>query len=146
MPTTELDVRPMPPAQRHTTIFARLGELTAGDTLRLVNDHDPKPLRYQLDAEHPGEFRWSPAETGPERWVVDITSRAHVVDARPVIAGGGEPFELIMAAAAAVGEDEVLVVLAPFDPIPLQGVLAEQGFRFVSDQLGPDDWRTTFLR
>lgn len=66
--------------------------------------------------------------------MVDIVSRARVVDARPVLAAGGEPFAEIMNAAA-VGGDEVLVVHAPFEPVPLEGVLGEQGFAFVADQL-----------
>ena len=52
-----LDVRPMPPRVRHETIFERIDRLTSGETLRLVNDHDPVPLRYQLDATRPGKFR-----------------------------------------------------------------------------------------
>ncbi len=44
-----LDVRPMATKVRHETIFDRIDELTTGETLRLVNDHDPAPLRYQLD-------------------------------------------------------------------------------------------------
>lgn len=143
---TELDLRPLPPAQRHATIFSHLDEMGVGDTLRLVNDHDPKPLWYQLEAERSGQFHWTVVESGPERWVIEIVARAVVVDARPVIASGGEPFEMIMDAAARLVDDQVLVVRAPFDPVPLQGVLGEQGFGYVSDQLGPDDWRTTFVR
>jgi uncharacterized protein (DUF2249 family) len=78
--------------------------------------------------------------------VVDITGRAHVVDARPVLAAGGEPFDQIMAAADRVREGEVLVVLAPFEPVPLEGVLAEQGFSFVADELEDGDWRVRFSR
>ena len=43
-----LDVREMPPRQRHPTIFSQLDALNSGDILRLVNDHDPSPLCYQL--------------------------------------------------------------------------------------------------
>jgi uncharacterized protein (DUF2249 family) len=146
MATTEIDVRRLAPAQRHPLIFSHLGTLATGDTLRLVNDHDPKPLRYQLEAEHPGQFRWDPVEAGPSVWKVDITSKARVVDARPVIAAGGEPFDAIMRAADDVADDEILVVLSPFEPVPLQGVLAERGFQWVSDEIAPGDWRTTFLR
>ncbi|MGH9133438.1 MAG: DUF2249 domain-containing protein [Ilumatobacteraceae bacterium] len=146
MSTDQLDLRPLPPRDRHSLIFSRLDGLAARDTLRLVNDHDPKPLRYQLDAERPDQFRWEVIESGPDVWVIDITSRARVVDARPILAGGEEPFATIMDAADAVGDDEILVVYAPFEPVPLQGVLTEQGFRFVSDQLPGGDWRTTFLR
>ncbi len=141
-----LDVRPMPPRDRHETIFERLDALDTGETLRLVNDHDPAPLRYQLEATRPDQFRWEYVEEGPEEWAVDITKTARVVDARPTLAAGGEPFDEIMAAAAQVGEGEVLVVYAPFEPVPLEGVLGEQGFRYVADQIDGGDWRVTFRR
>ena len=111
-----------------------------------MNDHDPAPLRYQLEATRPDQFRWEYVEKGPEEWAVDITKTARVVDARPTLAAGGEPFDEIMAAAAQVGEGEVLVVYAPFEPVPLKGVLGEQGFRYVADQIDGGDWRVTFRR
>ncbi|HEX2849799.1 MAG TPA: DUF2249 domain-containing protein [Acidimicrobiales bacterium] len=86
-----LDVRPLPPRIRHETIFERLGALEVGATLRLVNDHDPVPLRYQLDATRPGEFRWSYVDQGPEEWAVDISRE---VDGEPptVTPAGGVTF------------------------------------------------------
>jgi len=141
-----LDVRPLPPRERHEQIFRALDELGTGRTVRLVNDHDPKPLRYQLDAERPSQFRWETVEAGPERWAIDITARARVVDARPILARGEEPFAEIMDAAERVGDDEVLVVYAPFEPVPLEGVLGEQGFRYIADELDGGDWRVTFAR
>ena len=141
-----LDVRPMPPRARHETIFERLDGLGAGETLRLVNDHDPAPLRYQLDATRPGQFRWDYVARGPEEWAIDITSTARVVDARPTLAAGGEPFAEIMDAAAQVGDGEVLVVYAPFEPVPLEGVLGEHGFRHAAEPLDAGDWRVTFRR
>jgi uncharacterized protein (DUF2249 family) len=147
MPTaTVLDVRPMPPRVRHETIFARLDELSTGATLRLVNDHDPLPLRYQLDATRPAQFTWTYVEQGPEEWAVDITSVARVIDARPIIAAGDEPFAAIMEAAEQVGDGEVLVVYAPFEPVPLEGVLGGQGFTVAADHLDGGDWRVTFTR
>lgn len=141
-----LDVRPFPPRVRHETIFEHLDNLATGQTLRLVNDHDPAPLRYQLDATRPAQFRWEYVESGPEEWAIDITSTARVVDARPTLAAGGEPFAEIMDAAAQVEDGEALVVYAPFDPVPLEGVLGEQGFTYVADQLESGDWRVTFQR
>lgn len=146
MTTDTLDVRPLPPPERHALIFSRLDALDPGDTLRLVNDHDPKPLRYQLEAERPNHFTWDYVAEGPDEWSVDITSRARIVDARPILADGGEPFDTIMNAADAVGEGDVLVVYAPFEPVPLEGVLGEQGFTYVADELEGGDWRVTFSR
>jgi uncharacterized protein (DUF2249 family) len=68
------------------------------------------------------------------------------VDARPIIAAGDEPFETIMSAVSSLGADEALVVLAPFEPVPLEGVLSSQGFAYEVEDLGEGDWQVTFRR
>ncbi|HZC06267.1 MAG TPA: DUF2249 domain-containing protein [Ktedonobacterales bacterium] len=65
-----LDVRTLPPARRHTVIFERFEALPVGGSFTIINDHDPKPLRYQLVAEYPGELLWEYIEQGPEVWRV----------------------------------------------------------------------------
>lgn len=68
----ELDVRVIPPAQKHTTIFGRYHGLEAGQSFTLVNDHDPKPLYYNFNAEFAGLFEWEYLESGPKVWRVRI--------------------------------------------------------------------------
>ena len=68
------------------------------------------------------------------------------VDARPIIAAGDEPFETIMSAAASLTDGEDLVILAPFEPVPLEGVLSSQGFTYEAEDLGGGDWQVTFRR
>lgn len=68
------------------------------------------------------------------------------VDARPIIAAGDEPFETIMAAASSLADGEELVVQAPFEPVPLEGVLSSQGFTYETEELGGGDWQVTFRR
>ncbi|HEY9450713.1 MAG TPA: DUF2249 domain-containing protein, partial [Gemmatimonadaceae bacterium] len=74
MPTEDrvLDVRPETPRRRHEIIFDEFAKLKPGSAYILVNDHDPKPLWYQFDAEHAGEFTWDSIEAGPEVWRVRI--------------------------------------------------------------------------
>jgi uncharacterized protein (DUF2249 family) len=67
-----LDVRAEPPARRHDLIFEHYDALEPGAGFVLVNDHDPKPLRYQFEAEHTGQFSWDYLEQGPEVWRVRI--------------------------------------------------------------------------
>ena len=67
-----LDVRTEPPARRHTLIFETYHALDPGSAFELVNDHDPKPLYYQFDAEHKDQFTWDYLEEGPEVWRVRI--------------------------------------------------------------------------
>lgn len=69
----ELDIRSTPPAKRHPMIFEWFDNLAQGEGFILVNDHDPKPLFYQFQAERSGEFGWEYLESGPETWRVRIS-------------------------------------------------------------------------
>ena len=68
----ELDVRPLPPAQRHALIFRKFDALQPGQAFTLINDHDPKPLYYQLNFEYRGSLVWDYIEQGPEVWRVNV--------------------------------------------------------------------------
>ncbi len=68
----ELDLRSLPPFERHNKIFALWESLKPGQSLRIINDHDPKPLHYQFQAEQTGKFEWHYEERGPKDWKVRI--------------------------------------------------------------------------
>jgi uncharacterized protein (DUF2249 family) len=68
-----VDVREVPPAQRHPKIFGAFEDLVSGQSFELVNDHDPKPLYYQFQAERTGQFQWTYLEQGPTVWRVEIS-------------------------------------------------------------------------
>ena len=83
-----LDVRTIAPPQRHPMIFQRFVALPVGEAFILINDHDPKPLYYQLSFEYSGQLGWEYLEQGPEVWRVRIsrtaaTGRAHPISLRP---------------------------------------------------------------
>jgi uncharacterized protein (DUF2249 family) len=67
-----IDVRTLVPMERHRKIFELCDKLTPGNSFVLVNDHDPKPLYYQLEAEYPKQFSWDYLERGPVAWRVQI--------------------------------------------------------------------------
>lgn len=69
---TILDIRSLPPMQRHPLIFQQFESLGNGETFVLVNDHDPKPLFYQFQAERTNQFSWEYLEQGPKDWRVRI--------------------------------------------------------------------------
>jgi regulator of cell morphogenesis and NO signaling len=70
-----LNVTLLEPRQKHPTIFVRFDELVAGESLTIHNDHDPKPLYYQLIGERGNIFNWEYLEQGPEWWKVRITKK-----------------------------------------------------------------------
>jgi uncharacterized protein (DUF2249 family) len=67
-----LDLRPMPPFERHEKIFKIWDSLQSGETLRIVNDHNPKPLHYQFEAEYKEKYVWEYEQEGPKDWIVKI--------------------------------------------------------------------------
>lgn len=70
-----LNVTLLEPKQKHPTIFARYDELMEGESLTIHNDHDPKPLYYQLMGERGNVFTWEYLEEGPEWWKIKIRKR-----------------------------------------------------------------------
>jgi len=75
----ELDVRDRPPAQRHEAIFQAYADLEAGTGFVLVNDHDPKPLYHQFEAEAGPEFRWEYRQKEPGEFRV-LIGKSDAVD------------------------------------------------------------------
>ncbi|MFQ5737177.1 MAG: DUF2249 domain-containing protein [Thermodesulfobacteriota bacterium] len=70
-----LNVRELVPKERHPKIFDTFKALAPGESFILVNDHEPRPLLYQFQNEHDGEFEWWYLEQGPEVWRVVIERR-----------------------------------------------------------------------
>ena len=70
--TAVIDVREVMPRDRHALIFNTFAALAPGAAFILLNDHDPRPLKYQFAAEHEGQYSWEYLESGPERWRVRI--------------------------------------------------------------------------
>lgn len=85
----------------------------------------------------------SPVGPGAE---ADGDGEDRVFDARPLIAAGVEPFGQIMDAVSELREGQDLVILAPFEPVPLEGVLGSQGFTHDAQELGGGTWSVRFSR
>jgi regulator of cell morphogenesis and NO signaling len=68
----ELNVTLIQPKLKHPTIFQHFDALKPGEAFRILNDHDPKPLYYQLIAERGNIFSWDYLEKGPQWWKVQI--------------------------------------------------------------------------
>ncbi|MCL4783155.1 MAG: DUF2249 domain-containing protein [Bryobacterales bacterium] len=73
MPNEVLDLRPLPPPQRHGLVFATFDALKLNDSFILINDHDPNPLRMQMDFMRHGEMGWEYLERGPVDFRIQVT-------------------------------------------------------------------------
>lgn len=150
-----LDVTKLPPAIKHGTIFERIAKLQGGESLIIHNDHDPKPLRYHLEAEHGDAYGWEYLEQGPACWKVKITRR---------IAGAGQGGENILDVTQlaprekhptifsryhALDKGQSLTLHNDHDPRPLYYQMqGEMGDVFIWEYLeqGPKWWRVKITK
>jgi uncharacterized protein (DUF2249 family) len=75
-----------------------------------------------------------------------MSNRVVTLDVREDIKRGREPFSRIMRAVGGLGDKEDLLLIAPFEPKPLFGVLAQQGFSHSAKVLDGGDWEVLFSR
>jgi regulator of cell morphogenesis and NO signaling len=68
-----LNVTLLEPRLKHPTIFKHFDALNHGEAFQILNDHDPKPLYYQMIAERGPVFAWEYLQQGPQWWQVQIT-------------------------------------------------------------------------
>lgn len=66
-----INVPMLEPRQKHPTIFRHFDSIKSGEAFIINNDHDPKPLYYQMIAERGNIFTWEYLEKGPV-WRVKI--------------------------------------------------------------------------
>lgn len=76
MASIELDIRMVPPREKHPAIFRTFDNLAKGEAFTLINDHDPFPLRHQFEATRAGQYEWTYVEKGPAVWRVLIGKAA----------------------------------------------------------------------
>ena len=75
-----------------------------------------------------------------------MSSEIVTLDVRDDLQRGREPFSRIMGTVAQLRPDEKLRLVAPFEPVPLFAVLAQQGFTHSARQIANGDWEVLFER
>lgn len=83
-----IDVRQIAPRERHALVFETFDQLPPGESLLLVNDHDPVPLHYQFQDRSAGQFGWDYLEAGPALWRVQISKTPTQATANSAAGGG----------------------------------------------------------
>ena len=59
--------------------YKAFADIKQGEAFEFVNDHDPKPLYYQMEAESKEPFLWEYLQNGPEEWKVRVIKTNRVV-------------------------------------------------------------------
>jgi uncharacterized protein (DUF2249 family) len=67
-----IDVRQIAPRLRHDLLLKLFDNLDSESSLQIMSDHDPRPLRFQLETLHGARCAWSYLEQGPDLWRVRL--------------------------------------------------------------------------
>lgn len=149
-----LNVTLLEPRLKHPTVFQYFDALSAGENFVIENDHDPKPLYYELLAERGNIFTWEYLEKGPEWFVVQIaknpTEESHdiqTLDVTQLEPRMKHPTVFKYFDALAAGE--AFVIENDHDPKPLYyELLAERGNIFTWEYLeqGPEWYKVKIAK
>ena len=69
----EIDVREVERPRRHPLVFAKFDALKVGESLILINDHDPIPLHGQMEAMRPQQLTWEYIVREPGMFRIRVT-------------------------------------------------------------------------
>ncbi len=120
---------------------ARMAGVPAADLLRVLGE----ALGETVQAD---DARPVPAEPAPRPPALAGLGEARLVrlDVREDLRRGQEPLGRIMAAVKGLAPGQVLVVRAPFEPVPLYDVLGRRGLAHWTERQADDDWSVWFYR
>lgn len=143
------------PALKHPTVFEKFDSLQPGEAFMIVNDHDPIPLFYELQAEREAGFDWNKLENGPVEWKVEIRKKGaaqpvkepQVLDVTQLEPRMKHP--TIFRLFDNLQPGETLIIHNDHDPKPLYyQLIAERGniFQWTYLEKGPEDWKVAIRR
>lgn len=122
-----------------------MGELATLADIAEIISIDIKDVLTVVNARRPDACVRAFRDVAPEArppWMADFDAqRAAVVDVRPLIAAGHEPFAAIMGCVATMPAGGSLIIDAPFNPLPLRRILGNKGVMTYGERLGGDHWR-----
>jgi uncharacterized protein (DUF2249 family)/quercetin dioxygenase-like cupin family protein len=88
----DLDLRQTPRDRRHMIVFHAFDRLPVGESFFIVNDHDPRPLRAQMEELLPGELSWAYELKGPYQFRIKVSRiAARAVQAPETVLAGNAP-------------------------------------------------------
>lgn len=70
--TETIDLRKIPYFGRTDEVLVLWRKIKPGQSLKIINDHDPKPLYYQFEMQQHGRFEWHNIREGARKWVIKI--------------------------------------------------------------------------
>ena len=82
--SSALDLRSTPTWERHKLVFGAFSDLQDDETLHLIYDYEPRPLRRRFESQFSQQFVWTQRRLARERWEISLRKLAVPGDARSI--------------------------------------------------------------
>lgn len=104
-----------------------------------------QPLGFRIGSDAVGE---APAQAAPMPAFMKQLKPSDVVDldVRPILAGGEDPFNLILKKVGELQAGQALRIINDFDPVPLVQLLGKRGFETYGEVLQGGVFHTYFFK
>lgn len=119
-------------------------ELRLDDVARMIDLPLPALLKI-ADGGEPEDAAMAADEPLASGWL-DQESSSTVLNLRPVFEAGFEPLMLILGEVSKLAADDVLVLEAPFHPLPLRRLLRGRGFESFAREVPGGSWQVALRR
>lgn len=63
------------PVDEDRILFETLDSLQMGESIEIIDNHDPSSLYEELQAYRPNEFEWNCIEEGPDTWKISVEKK-----------------------------------------------------------------------
>lgn len=130
----EIDVRDLKPHRRHDVLTTIFGDLGPAEAVVLINDHDPKPLYYELRSMYGDVIEWEYVTQEAGEWIIAIEKTsatsghdgtvATTFDVRDI--PKPERHATIQHRYGMLPTGETMEIIAPHEPISLRNEFEER--------------------
>ncbi len=107
---------------------AHIGKIDVNDFLRRLEE-------YGFEVEYPTGKTHNTIEN--KKAIKMNKENLVTLDARPILEGGVDPFEEIMKTLKGMNDDQTLLVINTFEPIPLLNLLKKKGYEYEVERPEP---------
>lgn len=70
-----IEAQTIPEKNRRDVIFNAFNLLASGESISILNNHDPKSLLMQFNENYPGQFISEYLLNGPTEWKIKLTKK-----------------------------------------------------------------------
>lgn len=107
---------------------ARIGGVSTDEFLKILQENG-----YEV------EFNQEEKQVSQEKKTNTIMEKKNIVtlDVRPILSGGVDPFDEIMKTIKGMKEEETLLIINTFEPVPLLNILQKRGYDYHTERPEP---------